>query len=252
MRLSTGARAWCRPSRRRSGQTPAGILLQVVVISVLAITLTGCEVIGGLMPEELRGSRSVPGEAICLDYQVLPADGQQVTPELLEQTRTIIEERVNALGVAEPIVSNQGEDHISVELPGLAAEDTYELRSLIGTTGVLRVHARSGRAAGQRRRGAAARGDAGRRASLHRRRDRQRGHLPGPHDGRDRDRPAAQVHRRAPVRRVRRGALRRAVCHRPRRRGHVRAVHPGHPLRGPGPDLRRPAEASPRTRPTDW
>ncbi len=69
------------------------------------------------------------------EYQVVATDEQDVTPEILEQTRTIIENRVNATGVSEPIVVTQGEDRISVELPGV--EDESDIRSLIGTTGVL-------------------------------------------------------------------------------------------------------------------
>ena len=66
-------------------------------------TKLGLDLIGGL-----RG-----------EYQVVATDEQDVTPEILEQTRTIIENRVNATGVAEPIVVTQGEDRISVELPGV-------------------------------------------------------------------------------------------------------------------------------------
>ena len=69
------------------------------------------------------------------EYQVVATDEQEVTAEILEQTRTIIENRVNVTGVAEPIVVTQGEDRISVELPGV--EDEADIRGLIGTTGVL-------------------------------------------------------------------------------------------------------------------
>ena len=69
------------------------------------------------------------------EYQVVATDEQEVTQEVLEQTRTIIENRVNATGVSEPVVVTQGEDRISVELPGV--EDESDIRSLIGTTGVL-------------------------------------------------------------------------------------------------------------------
>ncbi|MGD8685102.1 MAG: protein translocase subunit SecDF, partial [Chloroflexota bacterium] len=82
-------------------------------------TKLGLDLVGGL-----RG-----------EYQVVATDEQSVTPEILEQTRTIIENRVNATGVAEPIVVTQGEDRISVELPGV--DDEGDIRSLIGTTGVL-------------------------------------------------------------------------------------------------------------------
>jgi protein-export membrane protein SecD len=82
-------------------------------------TRLGLDLVGGL-----RG-----------EYQVVATDAQAVTPEILEQTRTIIENRVNATGVAEPIVVTQGQDRISVELPGVDEEG--DIRSLIGTTGVL-------------------------------------------------------------------------------------------------------------------
>jgi preprotein translocase subunit SecD len=82
-------------------------------------TKLGLDLIGGL-----RG-----------EYQVVATDDQEVTQEILDQTRTIIENRVNATGVAEPIVVTQGSDRITVELPGV--EDEGDIRSLIGTTGVL-------------------------------------------------------------------------------------------------------------------
>jgi protein-export membrane protein SecD len=82
-------------------------------------TRLGLDLVGGL-----RG-----------EYQVVATDAQPVTPEILAQTRTIIENRVNAFGVAEPVVQTQGADRISVELPG--ATDEEQLRRLIGSTGVL-------------------------------------------------------------------------------------------------------------------
>ncbi len=69
------------------------------------------------------------------EYQVVATDDQPVTKEILEQTRVIIEKRVNATGVAEPVVQTQGADRISVELPG--AENEEQIRDLIGATGRL-------------------------------------------------------------------------------------------------------------------
>jgi preprotein translocase subunit SecD len=69
------------------------------------------------------------------EYQVVSTDAQQVTPEILAQTRTIVENRVNATGVSEPNVQTQGGDRITVELPGAANAD--EIRRLVGTTGRL-------------------------------------------------------------------------------------------------------------------
>jgi preprotein translocase subunit SecD len=69
------------------------------------------------------------------EYRLVPTDGQAVTPDVLEQTRTIIENRVNSTGVAEPNVQTQGSDRITIELPGAA--DRAEIEQLVGTTGRL-------------------------------------------------------------------------------------------------------------------
>ena len=69
------------------------------------------------------------------EYQVIATDNQPVTPEILNQTRAIIEARVNSTGVSEPNVQTQGGNRITVELPGAA--DAEEIRKLVGTTGRL-------------------------------------------------------------------------------------------------------------------
>ncbi|MFN8621764.1 MAG: protein translocase subunit SecD [Chloroflexota bacterium] len=100
----------------------------VVVVFVVALivsvwpsveTKLGLDLIGGL-----RG-----------EYQLVATDSQPITKEILEQTRTIIENRVNSTGVSEPNVQTAGADRISVELPG--AKNEEQIRSLIGTTGRL-------------------------------------------------------------------------------------------------------------------
>ncbi len=109
--------------------------LSVLVIGMLAASLSGCQLVDALWSD---GAGQVHVMGICATYQVVATDDQEVTPEILEQTRTIVENRVNATGVAEPIVVTQGGDRISVELPGVEDEaDIRSLRSLIGTTGVL-------------------------------------------------------------------------------------------------------------------
>jgi preprotein translocase subunit SecD len=69
------------------------------------------------------------------EYQVVPTTEQQITPETMETTRGIIERRVNATGVSEPIVQILGADRISVEIPGV--QNVEQVRDLIGSTGRL-------------------------------------------------------------------------------------------------------------------
>jgi len=69
------------------------------------------------------------------EYRALPSEGQPVSPDGLATIRTIIENRINRYGVAEPIVQTQGSDRIVVEIPGVTNEQ--EVRDLIGSTGQL-------------------------------------------------------------------------------------------------------------------
>lgn len=55
--------------------------------------------------------------------------------DVLDRAYTIIENRVNALGVAEPSIQKQGNDRIIVELPGL--KDEAAAKSVIGKTAQL-------------------------------------------------------------------------------------------------------------------
>ena len=65
-----------------------------------------------------------------------PESGQQVDAGVLEQTVSIIRNRIDALGVAEPDISLQGET-IQVQLPGLA--DQQEAEDVIGRTAQLQM-----------------------------------------------------------------------------------------------------------------
>ena len=57
------------------------------------------------------------------------------TSEEMEAAKTVIENRINAFGVAEPEVRLEGSNRISVELPGV--EDAEEAVRVIGTTAKL-------------------------------------------------------------------------------------------------------------------
>ncbi|MBI3571022.1 MAG: protein translocase subunit SecD [Gammaproteobacteria bacterium] len=55
----------------------------------------------------------------------------------LEQNITSLNNRVNELGVAEPVIQQQGEDRIVVQLPGV--QDTAKAKSIIGRTATLEI-----------------------------------------------------------------------------------------------------------------
>jgi len=55
--------------------------------------------------------------------QAKPAAGQRITAADMEAARVIVERRVNALGLTEPLVQIQGENRIIVEMPGVDNPD---------------------------------------------------------------------------------------------------------------------------------
>ncbi|MFM2485290.1 protein translocase subunit SecD [Celerinatantimonas yamalensis] len=60
---------------------------------------------------------------------------QQTREYALQQNITIIRNRVNELGVAQPVVQRQGNDQIVVELPGI--QDTARAKEILGATATL-------------------------------------------------------------------------------------------------------------------
>jgi preprotein translocase subunit SecD len=81
---------------------------------------------------DLEGGIRVEYQAQCIqdaDIEKCPGRGD------LNVIRDIIERRVNASGVAEPVVVTQGTDRVVVELPG--ASNVEEVQRLVGATGRL-------------------------------------------------------------------------------------------------------------------
>lgn len=61
--------------------------------------------------------------------------GKDAQKDVLDRAYTIIENRINALGVAEPVIQKQGKDRIIVELPGL--KDEAMAKDVVGRTAQL-------------------------------------------------------------------------------------------------------------------
>jgi preprotein translocase subunit SecD len=89
---------------------------------------------GGTRPLETKLGLDLQG-GLRVEYRALPAGGRSPGPGDLGVIRDIIERRVNATGVAEPIVTVQGSDRIVVEIPGVT--DPESVRRLVGQTGKL-------------------------------------------------------------------------------------------------------------------
>ncbi|MFL1404969.1 protein translocase subunit SecD [Marinobacter sp. M1N3S26] len=72
------------------------------------------------------------GDEYLLDLSLSEQEVQQIQDYAIEQNLTTIRNRVNELGVAEPLVQRQGADRIIVELPGV--QDTAQAKRVLGAT----------------------------------------------------------------------------------------------------------------------
>src|SRR5689334_9762863 len=114
----------------------AGPIL-IVIIGVLALIVN---FVPGLtrpdsgQPIETKLGLDLQG-GLRVEYQAQQVGDKIPRPEDLEVIRQIIENRVNATGVSEPVVTTQGSDRIVIELPGVSDPDAN--RRLVGQTGRL-------------------------------------------------------------------------------------------------------------------
>jgi protein-export membrane protein SecD len=73
------------------------------------------------------------GVQVLLEADV--PEGQEISSDDMEAARTIVESRVNGLGVSEPTVQRVGSRRIQVELPGI--EDAQEAIEILRETGLM-------------------------------------------------------------------------------------------------------------------
>ncbi|KQZ59948.1 MULTISPECIES: protein translocase subunit SecD [unclassified Lysobacter] len=77
--------------------------------------------------------QDVSGNTVSI--QVPEAELKRMQAEAVEQNVGTLRNRVNALGVAEPIIQRQGSDRIVVQLPGV--QDTAQAKRILGATATL-------------------------------------------------------------------------------------------------------------------
>jgi preprotein translocase subunit SecD len=115
------------------------LILGVLVAAGVAnfwpnLSLPGLGPEGQPRPVETKLGLDLVG-GLQVEYRALPAGGRSPDAGAMETIRQIVENRVNAMGVAEPIVHTRGADRIVVELPGI--DDPDPVRRLLGQTGRL-------------------------------------------------------------------------------------------------------------------
>jgi preprotein translocase subunit SecD len=76
-------------------------------------------------------------EGFTLTARLKPEAEKQVQEFALQQNITTLRNRVNELGVAEPVIQQQGADRIVVQLPGV--QDTAKAKDILGRTATLEL-----------------------------------------------------------------------------------------------------------------
>lgn len=72
---------------------------------------------------------------LTLQARLSDAEKREIKRFALKQNLTTLRNRVNELGVAEPVIQQQGEDRIVVQLPGV--QDTTRAKEILGATATL-------------------------------------------------------------------------------------------------------------------
>ncbi len=77
------------------------------------------------------------GEDLRLTGRLKPEVARRVQEQAVKQNITTLHNRVNELGVAEPVIQQQGLDRVVVQLPGV--QDTAKAKDIIGRTATLEI-----------------------------------------------------------------------------------------------------------------
>ncbi|MER2106369.1 MAG: protein translocase subunit SecDF [Solibacillus sp.] len=104
----------------------------ITFVLVVALLFTGMGTTVQKVLDDVKLGLDLQGGFEVL-YEVKSlVDGQEITPEVLADTTTALNNRINAFGVSEPSIQVEGEDRIRVQLAGLS--DQSSARELLSST----------------------------------------------------------------------------------------------------------------------
>ncbi len=87
--------------------------------------------------QDLQVAVAPDGEGQLLTATIKPESLRKVQEQALKQNIVTLHNRINELGVAEPVIQQQGLDRIVVQLPGV--QDTAKAKDILGRTATLEV-----------------------------------------------------------------------------------------------------------------
>ena len=86
---------------------------------------------------DLQMSALPDGVEFKLIATINPVASRRVQEQAIKQNITTLHNRINELGVAEPVIQQQGTDRIVVQLPGV--QDTAKAKDILGRTATLEI-----------------------------------------------------------------------------------------------------------------
>ena len=86
---------------------------------------------------DLQMTASPDGAEFKLMATINPVASRRVQEQAIKQNITTLHNRINELGVAEPVIQQQGTDRIVVQLPGV--QDTAKAKDILGRTATLEI-----------------------------------------------------------------------------------------------------------------
>ena len=111
----------------------------VVVLRSAADRSSAADLIAGNSPDLAVTDGPSTGDRYVLYAAIKPTKLRDLSLGTIKQNLATLRNRINNLGVSEPLIQQQGEDHIVVELAGV--QDPTEAKKLIGATATLEYRA---------------------------------------------------------------------------------------------------------------
>ncbi|WP_233841282.1 protein translocase subunit SecD [Dyella sp. 2HG41-7] len=106
-----------------------------VVLNSAATRSTASDAIAVEYPDLAITDGANTGDRFVLNAVIKPDKLRDLQTNAIRQNLQTLTNRINALGVSEPVIQAQGTDHISVELAGV--QDPAEAKKVIGATATL-------------------------------------------------------------------------------------------------------------------
>ena len=129
-----------RTSLREKNVRHSGISRNAQTIEVRFRDMPTLAAAKGLIQDQFTDLQTVDaadGAEFKLTASIKPEAARRVQDQSLKQNITTLHNRINELGVAEPVIQQQGLDRIVVQLPGV--QDTAKAKDILGRTATLEV-----------------------------------------------------------------------------------------------------------------